>query len=135
MPDSSLLVKTYLLQDAALISMLGPFKVKAGDLPAKFNPENGACVTVCAEGGQSHPENPTVKDRIKIRIWAGVDQYSLAHKIYEQVWLWLHGKNGINLPPDGFIIVSQESARGSDLTDPDTGWATVVTFYEITSRD
>lgn len=135
MADPTLLVRKYLLQNSALTTLLGGQNVFGGDLPPKFDPTRGPVVTVCAEGGSSYAEVPIATDRVKIRIWAGVAQYMLARQVYGELAKWLHGKNQINLAPDGFIIISQETVRGQDVTDPDDGYATVLSFYQITTRE
>jgi hypothetical protein len=148
MADSSLLVRKFLLQDTALMTLcpgsaptIGtvadlPEHILAGDLPEKADPTTYApFVTICTEGGQGHPEVPMAADRVKIRVWAGVNQAALARAVYLEIEGWLNRRNQIDLAPDGFIIISQESVRGQDLTDPEDGYATVLTWYEITSRD
>jgi hypothetical protein len=133
--DSALLVKSWLLQDATLIGMLGQMNVKAGELPAKFNPAGGPIVTVALHAGRSHPETiDLATDRVRVRVWAGVNQDQLAFNVYNEVRKWMHGANMVNLSPYGTIVISQEASRQS-LTEPVTGWATVLAFYDITAHD
>src|SRR5678816_3891910 len=103
--------------------MLGPMNVKAGELPAKFNPATGPVVTVALHAGKSHPEaTELATDRIRVRVWAGVNQDQLAFNVYNEVKRWMHGANMVNLSPYGTIVISQEASRQS-VTDRETGWA------------
>jgi hypothetical protein len=146
--DASLLVRKFLLQDSALTTLcpggaptIGPVAdlpehILAGDLPEKADPTVYApFVTICTEGGKGYPEMPVAADRVKIQVWAGVNQNALARAVYLEIEGWLNRRNQIDLSPDGFIIISQEMGRGQDQTDPENGYATVIVWYEITSRD
>jgi hypothetical protein len=148
MPDATILVRKFLLQDAALLALCPgsaptvpasdpdvPEHIVGGVLPEYANPNVYApFVTIATEGGTSHPEAPINADRVKVRVWAGINQWPLARQVNEEIETWLHRKNQIDLAPAGFIIISQQTVGAQDLTDPDTGWATVVSFYQITNR-
>lgn len=135
MADPTILVTKYLLQDNSLVAILGGENVFGNELPEEFDPTDNPAVTVCAEGGHGHAEVPVATDRIQIRAWAGINQGQLARRVYNEIEKWLNRKNRIELAPDGHIIISQEAVRGQAVTDPDEGYATVLTYYEITSRD
>ena len=149
MSDPTLLVRKFLLQDAALLALCPggaptiagsspdlPSHIVGGELPKYADPNAYApFVTISCEGGTSHPEAPISADRVKIRVWAGINDYPTARQVYGEISNWLNRKNLIDLAPDGFIIISQETVGAQDLTDPDTGWATLVVFYQITNRD
>lgn len=135
MPNPRLLVRTYLLQDATLVSLLGGNNIYGSKLPEKYDPGVHPAVVLCAEGGTSHPEAPITIDRVKVQVWAGINQAVLARQVYEEIHNWLHSATSINLSPNGFIISSLEAVRGQDLTDPDSGWDTVVSFFQITARN
>jgi len=139
MVDPALLVKMYLLQDAALVAMLGRYTVRRGDLPPKFNPVLGACITTSMHTGKAHSEVlPIRADWVRVRVWAGVNQYAQAWNIYGEVNRWLHGQNNVDLSPYGFMLSSQEQSA-QEVTDPgpgdSLGWSTVNSFYLIQSRE
>lgn len=148
-PDPTLLTRKFLLLDAALLALCPgsaptvpgedddlPEHIVGGELPEYANPNAYApFVTICTEGGISHPEVPISTDRVKVRVWAGINQWPLARQVYGEIEGWLNRQNQINLYPDGFIIISQETVGAQDLTDPETGWATVFAYYQITNRD
>jgi hypothetical protein len=135
--DATLLTRKYLLQDAALLTLVGDAThIVGGELPEYSDPNSQACwITIATEGGKSHPEAPINADRVKVRVWAGLQDYRTARQVYGEIQRWLHRKNQIDLSPDGFIIIAQETSGANDMTDPDAGWATVFAYYEITNRD
>lgn len=138
MVDSALLVKMRLLQDPDLLAMLGRYTVRRGDLPAKFNPILGPCVTTALHTGYPHPEVTAIRfDIVRVRVWAAINQYELAWRIAGEISRWLT-PNMVDVNPYGFIISSIEQ-RSSEVTDPgpgdSTGWATVNSFYEIDARE
>jgi hypothetical protein len=134
MVDPNLLVRQYLLQNSALLAMLGSYQV-VGHLPEKFDPANGPIVVVNTEGGESHPEIPIQTQRVKVRVWAGVNGFAVAREVYGVVHDWLHGQNDLDFGDLGTILASIETVTGQDITDPDTGWATVLAYYDVTVRD
>lgn len=134
MVDPNLLVRHYLLQNSTLLAMLGPYQVTA-HLPEKFDPLNGPIVVVGTEGGSSHPEIPIQTQRVKVRVWAGVDGYAVARQVYGVVHDWLHGQNDLDFGDLGTILASIEVVTGQDITDPDSGWATVLAYYDVTVRE
>jgi hypothetical protein len=138
MVDSALLIKMRLLQDADLLAMLGRYTVRRGDVPAKFNPILGACVTVSLHTGHQHPEVTPIRfDTVRIRVWAAVNQYESAWRISGEINRWLL-PNMVDVNPYGFILSSIEQSS-TEVTDPgpgeSTGWSTVNSLYLIDARE
>lgn len=137
MVDHNLLVIERLNSVSALTSILGSFGVVGGELPEKFDPESAPAtspiVVVCREGGTPFENAPVKTARMKVRVWAGINQFVKANQVYAQVFEALHGITSVQLA-DGFIIHANETESGQDLTDPDTQWATVLSYYEVTAR-
>jgi hypothetical protein len=136
--DHNLLIKELLDSTPAVTSLLGSLGVRIGDVPEKFDPLNAPatspCVTLCREGGDSFENAPIKTARMKIRVWAGKNQRLLANEVYGEICDALDGRNSVQLT-GGFIIKCLESVGGQDLSDPDTGWATVLSYYEVTARE
>lgn len=135
MIDHAVLVRLRLLDSGGPVFSLVGQNVQCGPLPEGANPELAPWITVNAEGGDAHPEIPITTARLQVRVWCGQFQRTLARTVYAAVHEWLHGKNSIELSPDGFILISQEVVLGQDLIDPDAGYATVLSYYQITARD
>ena len=138
MVDHNVLVLEQLNGYSPLTSILGSFKAVAGQLPEKFDPETNPAsspiVVVCREGGTPFENAPVKTARMKVDVWCGINQYLKANQVYAQVFAALNGITSIQLT-DGFIIHSNEEVSGQDLTDPDTGWARVLSYYEVTARE
>jgi hypothetical protein len=54
--------------------------------------------------------------------------------VHRAVWDLVHGAENVNRGADGYIVCAQEEVQGQDVTDPDTGWPTVVAFFAVTMR-
>jgi hypothetical protein len=140
MADSNVVLRKWLLSEATVISLLGTNKngsVYAPNLIEGFDPKLGPAIQVSVVGGNSHPEIVTVDDDLmQVRIWADVEAYQQARQLYIAVKRVLHGASGIEVPGAGaFIMRCQETLSGQDITDPETGWATVLARFQLMFRD
>lgn len=106
-------------------------------LPLKFNPEEGYAILLQCEGGNTHPEvNGLDTLRFQVRVWGKVRDFEGVRLIYQAIKDWAHGKQKMSFAEvDGSILSCLEVVPGQDVTDPETGWATVVSFYELTIRN
>lgn len=104
--------------------------------PDGFNPTDQGCVVVQGWAGDSHTEIRALnKPRVQVRTWAGRDQSALARAIYCAVYGMLHGINNVAVASYGKILASSEAVGGQDLEDPETGFASVISYYEIQHLD
>ena len=138
MVDHNQVLRDYLGSVSALTSLLGSFGVVAGQLPEKFDPDatpaSSPCVVVNREGaGTPFETSAIVTARMKVRTWCGMNQYQKAAQVDAQIFEALALVNGVTVA-SGTIIKSIPNAVGNDITDPDTGWATVLSYYEVTAR-
>jgi hypothetical protein len=138
MIDTNLLLRDWLLSSSSITSLLGTNangSIYCGDLPEKVDPSLGAVIQIQGVGGTPHTEVlPMADDRKQIRIWANVGQYKLARQIYGAVRDLIHGGQNVDFGADGHVIRCIEVTSGQDVTDPDTGWATVLAFYQLMAR-
>src|SRR5678816_28093 len=129
MADAALTVKSYLIQDATLMAMLGTLGVKSGELSEKFNPAFKPVITVALHTGKVHSEVSAIAFEVmRVRVWAGKNQYQLAWNVYAQVQRLLAGTNMINVAPYGFITSSTEASH-TPITEPESGWATILGIF------
>ena len=139
MVDANVLVREWLLAQTSVTSLIGTGNINGGvycgDVPEHFDPTLGPCIQIQRQGGSSHSEIPAVIDaRMHIRVWAGVEQYLSASQLYSAVRDVMHGAEMVQLA-DGFVIRCIETVPGQDVTDPDTGWATVFGFFQLMARN
>lgn len=137
MTDINKIVRAWLLQSGSgIATQLNGARVYGGNLPEGFTPADGGGIVLSVDGGQGHSEIAAIqKVRVVVRCWRGPDEYDKARADYRAVYDWIHAKNNISFGADGTILSSVEAVTGQDVVDPDTGWATVVAFYQITARD
>jgi hypothetical protein len=140
MVDTNVLIRKWILSAASITSLLGTNangSVYCGDLPEGFDPALGPAIQiVCSGGPVPHSEILSIVDeRMQIRVWAGIEQYQLARQIYGAVRDLIHGATGITpAGQNGTVIRCLEVVPGQNITDPDTGWATVLAFYQLMAR-
>lgn len=137
--DTHLLLRNWLLTIPSITAMTGDVNVNegiyCGDLPDSFTPTNGLGIQILASGGSAHPEILTVDDDKKlIRVWAGKNEYLKAHQLYTLIRSALHAATNLDFGASGYVMRCLEIIAAQDVTDPDTGWATVVSFYNLMAR-
>jgi hypothetical protein len=138
MVDAAVLVREHLLNQPEVTNQLGTNLNQsiyaAADLPEHFDPKLGPCIQIFRSGGTSHGELTfLVNARVQIRVWADVERYQLAADVYAAINDTLHGVTGIQLA-DGFILSALEATGPQEMTDPETGWSTINSFYAVMAR-
>ncbi len=138
MVDAAVLIREHLLNQAAVVVLLGSnlngSVYAAPDLPEKFDPKLGPCVQLYRMGGHSHPEIPELLEAIvHLRIWADQEKYQQASDLYGAVHDALHGAQQITLT-EGTILSAIEAMGPTELTDPDSSWAMIDATYQVMAR-
>jgi hypothetical protein len=134
MIDSNLALVTYLGRSTALTALVGN-RIYCGMLPQGYKPEvDGRAITFLTRGGQADPELPIIRPSVQIECWAPALDSQGARELYRAVFDQLHQKNNIDLGAAGYILSSFEEVQGQDLVDPDTEWASVLSYYRLTLR-
>lgn len=131
-------VRAWLLSQSSITSLTDVGNLAQGiyaapDLPEKCDPKLGPMVQLWSGGSPQNADIPELVDgRITIKCWAGVEQYDVAHQLYRAVRSVMHGACGVTVQNQtGRIIRCNETVSGQTVTDPETGWATVVAIYEV----
>lgn len=100
-----------------------------------YDPENDRpALVVTVKAGQTHSEMPTAKFQMQVTAWAGINQFALARRASYDAWTAVRDIQNVDYGADGFIITLYETTPGQQVTDPDTGWATVISTYELQAR-
>ncbi len=125
-------LREYLLADTALAALVGT-NVAYPDLPADTDiaGKMGTAVRAVvfgARGGRSDIETPLLRPSYQVRCWAL--RPAEAREVYAAVFDALHGKNNL-AGTSGKILSAFEEVSPQDVTDDDTGWATVIGFYRL----
>jgi hypothetical protein len=136
--DANLLVREYLLGQAAVTALLGTnanSSIYCGyDMPEHFDPKLGPAIQIFRVGGLQHSEITVLVDaRVHIRVWADVERALIASQVYGAINDALHGITGVTLA-DGTIIRALEVTAPQEMTDPEEGWVGVYAFYSVMAR-
>jgi hypothetical protein len=148
MTDANLLLRTWLLTASIngvanpVLAVLTSPNIYAGHLPPGVDTSIDPAIVVrggggtasATGGGSAHPEIPIIRPRMQITAWCGPNQFLLARQIYGAIFDWLHGKTQLDLGSVGFVLSCLEETEGQDVTDPHTGFATVVSFWNLLLR-
>lgn len=138
MVDVAILIREHLLTQAAVTALLGTNAnssiYAAPDMPEHFDAEQGPAIQIIRAGGLTHPEILELVDaRIQLRVWADQQKYQLVSDVYGAVHDALHGLNEATLT-DGTILSALEITGPQEMTDPDTSWVTINSFYQVMAR-
>lgn len=139
MVDVNLLVRKFLLSQSSVTALLGTNQgdsIYAGsDLREKFDPALGPAIQLFRSGGSSHEEIlPLINARIQVRTWAGEGEGNkkVAARLYGALHDVLHGATAVF--PEGTILSALEVTGPQEMTDPDTKWVAVNSFYTVMAR-
>ena len=148
MTDANLLLRTWLLTASInavpnpVLAVLTNPNIYAGHLPpgvdTSIDPaiviRGGGGTASATGGGSAHPEIPLIRPRMQITAWCGPNQFQLARQIYGAIFDWLHGKTRVDFGVAGFVLSCLEETEGQDVTDIHTGFATVVSYWNLQLR-
>ena len=138
MVDVNLLLRKYLLSQTSLTALLGTNAngsiYASADIPAKVDPALGPFIQIIRSGGAAYVEiPPLIKARMQIRAWADVEKKKLVMSVYGAIFDALHGATGLVFP-EGTILSALEVTGPQEMTDPDTGWVALNSFYSVMAR-
>lgn len=121
-------LRDYLLTVDALTALVGT-NIAYPDLPAKTDVAGGAKALVfSARGGLSGVETPLLKPSYQFRAWAL--RPAEAREVYAALFDALHGKSNLGAGA-ARILAAFEEVSAQDVTDEESGWATVLGFFRI----
>lgn len=130
--DPVILVISVLRADAGFL-----FNEFGGALPELYDPSqtgSGPAVVVTVKGGLTHPEMPLQKFSMQVKAWAGVNEFIQARYCSYLAFKSAHGVLNTSFGQYGFIVSLLESTPGIEVVDPDSGWSTVVSTFELLAR-
>lgn len=136
--DSNVLLRKWILSKPSITALLGTNvggSVYIGDLVKGYNPDLGLAVQIINVGGQTEPETFISNDRKQVRVWGGVEKGLDCKQLYLEIRKQIHGATNVAVPGAGYVMSCLEAVSGQDITDPDTGWATVLGFFQLMARE
>jgi hypothetical protein len=134
MIDSNAVFRKWHLQSATVAELAGD-RVYCPMFPEGYDPGvNGIALTFNTRGGTADLDVPLITPSFQVRAWAPASEPRRARELYRAVFDLVHGAMAVDLGADGYILWAREQVQGQDLTDPDTGWATVLAYFEAMMR-
>jgi hypothetical protein len=138
MVNVAALVREFLLAQASVVAVLGTNEhssiYAAPDLPERFDPKKGACIQLVRSGGIPPIEIPQLLTaRLQVRVWTDQEQYLQASDVYGALRDVLHGAANAALD-EGMLLSALEVTGPQEMTDPETAWVSVNSFYTIMAR-
>ncbi len=138
MVDAAALAREFLLTLPTVTFLLGTNLNQSiycsYDVPEHFNPKLGPIIQIFLSGGSSHPEIlPLVNARVCLKVIADVERSTEAIAVYAAAQDGLHGTCNVALD-EGYLMSALEITGPQEMTDPDTGWVAMQSFYAIKAR-
>lgn len=143
MIDPTAALRFWLLDPTGpVIALLGTptQSIFVGSLPEKYDPrQTGAGRAIVIQGGGSglssggtaETELPLIRPRLRTTSWAGENESEGARAIDCAIHDWIHSKNNIDLGDFGFVLSCEHAILGQDVKDPQTKFATVVSYWHL----
>lgn len=110
------------------------FNFFGGILPQNYDPTGNPTAVITVKAGTTHPEMPTQRFVLQCRIWAGVNEFVAARVASYYAFKAAHGIVNKNYGQFGTIITCIEASPGQETVDSDSGWATLISTFELLAR-
>ena len=125
-----------------------PDRIYVGHLVTGFDPKYGPGIvirvgsgtTTGTGGGSSHPEIPLTMPRVQMTVFAGIQQYQVARRVYRAAYDWMNRQTNIDLGIDSdgnemYMLSAIEQVEGQDVDEAHTGFATNISFWKFMFRE
>ena len=133
--DTNAILRSFLVDStgSSLYGLVGT-GVYSPRLPKEIDGSTTACIAFNSLGGNSLGGNDVTMDpSFQIRCYGGSYDPIDAHSVYLALHERLHGAHN-SAVTGGVLMAGVEEMQGQDLTEPDTLWPVVVTFYRVICR-
>ena len=100
-------------------------------LPKGFDPNEAAGISYSCRGGMGEKYVPLVRPSYQFKCW-GRDLEE-ARAVYGYLREYLDGLQGVTLTRSE-LVIANEQVYGQDFVDPQTGWHSILAFYELVFR-
>lgn len=130
--DDIAAVTTFLATSGSSLYTLCGARIYYGRLPVSFQNTQPA-VVYQRRGGGRDPYLDTSAPDMQFKCYGGSSNFADAEAVYRALADKLHqAENESNA--SGGIVSAQETQMGQPLTDPETGWPYILTFYQLETR-
>ncbi len=126
MIDAAVVIQTYLLANAPLVTLVGTRIYPERNVPPPgYKPSDGGCVVFRARGGQALAQGSVLAPSVQFKCY-GMDEPT-ANAVYRALYDAIERNDGLSGGGNGVKSCTIE-ALGQTLSEPDTGWLFVLTF-------
>lgn len=132
MIDTNSVLVEWLKTTATSLYTLVSTRVYCSSLPPGFT-NSQAALEVMRRGGRSKLEHAEHAASFQIKCFGGTSSHAEAEAVYRALYDRLQNKSGVDVT-SGNIMASEEETIGQSLTDPDTKWPFVLSFWRVTMR-
>lgn len=135
MVDANIITRNWLIDPTGPVrALLGNAdRVYVGVLPEGFSPLVDPGILVNIRGMTAETEMPIIHPSMQISVYAAPDLFDIANVVALAIFDWLQGKFHVDFGTDGHVISCLFEGT-TNFVDPDTQWATVVSFYGMILR-
>lgn len=132
--DDIAVVVAHLSASGTSLYTLCGTRVYYGRLPSNYENTQPALL-ITRRGGIPNPYIPVVQTDLIIKCYGGASSFAQAEQVYRALRDRLHGNENVNeTTASGAIVTAEETGMGQPITDPDTGWPHVLTYYLVAVR-
>lgn len=127
MIDTNKALLEILQTDAPLLVLVPAARIMEGPL------QEGTgfpAITFETVGGTTDLYLPVVNPRVQVRCWHDTDA-EVARQVYRAVHDALYNLRNKTLSGSEFLAETEEVVHGQDLTDPQTGYRSVLSFWRL----
>jgi hypothetical protein len=118
---------------SALYTLCGT-RVYYGRLPSGYENTQPALL-ITRRGGQPDSYIGTVETDLIVKCFGGSSSFAQAEQVYRALRDRLHGNSNTNQSTaSGTVVTARETGMGQPITDPETGWPYVLTYYLVAVR-
>jgi len=131
-PDENALLRRWISEglgtERVSCTVLPEYERETGD---GFKPSDGPWIVISCRGGNAQPEGAWVEPSMQVRVWAATPD--AARERYLEVFELLHLGPTVDYTADGGgrVILCELQSVGQDLTDQDTGYPNVNSFFGV----
>lgn len=132
-PDDIRVVGYFLRQSGSSLYTLCGARVYYGRLPVSFQNTQPAVVFQRRSGSRDMYLG-TVDPDMQFKCYGGTSNYADSETVYRALVDKLHAAGNELITAIGGLVVAVETQAGQAITDPETGWPNILTFFQLTIR-
>lgn len=132
-PDDIRIVGDFLRQSGSSLYTLCGARIYQDRLPVSFQNTQPAVIFQRRSGSRDMYLG-TVDPDMQFKCYGGTSSFADAQTVYRALVDKLHAAGNETISTIGGLVVAMETQLGQSITDPETGWPYILTFFQLTVR-